>query len=321
MVIGMSGADSSDAQRRVWARLPQGVRAALAERLPPTDLQSVLLDVAKTRAQAVTPADLVRRWRVDRFVRPASCDPRALAAVEAQLWRLLPPEVDGVELSPVVPLGTCSAVAPVSQNRVVSTVRSTEVLSDATNALALEAAVRRQQQPRSGEVHLAASHRHLRAQVFGAGMSAHFRLFVLVSSARDVGSGVTQARLLALHLRYWRAVLAAVAPAASPRVEYTVFDNPVVHERLEDTVLPGLGKETAVAVPVVEESKRARGRGYYTDAALRITAQDGANAVELGDGGFTTWTAQLMSNAKERCLVSCLATERLANLAASRGCD
>ncbi len=34
-------------------------------------------------------------------------------------------------------------------------------------------------------------------------------------------------------------------------------------------------------------------------------------AVEIGDGGFTTWTTWLMGNAKERCLVSCIATERL----------
>jgi hypothetical protein len=36
---------------------------------------------------------------------------------------------------------------------------------------------------------------------------------------------------------------------------------------------------------------------------------------ELGDGGLTTWTAQLMHDAKERCLVSCIATERLTALA------
>jgi hypothetical protein len=37
----------------------------------------------------------------------------------------------------------------------------------------------------------------------------------------------------------------------------------------------------------------------------------GEHAIELGDGGFTTWTGQLMGNAKERCLVSCIATDRL----------
>jgi hypothetical protein len=36
----------------------------------------------------------------------------------------------------VTPLGTCHVVAPVSQNRVVSTVRGTEVVSDSTNVLA-----------------------------------------------------------------------------------------------------------------------------------------------------------------------------------------
>jgi hypothetical protein len=40
----------------------------------------------------------------------------------------------------------------------------------------------------------------------------------------------------------------------------------------------------------------------------------GRGRTELGDGGLTTWTAQLTSNAKERCLVSCLATERLTSL-------
>jgi hypothetical protein len=206
-------------------------------------------------------------------------------------------------------------VAPVSQNRVVTTMRSTEVLSDATNALAIEAADRRQRQPAGGEVHLAASHRHLRAQDFGADRSAHFRLFTVVSSARDTGSGATQARLLTLHLGFWQAVLAELAPAAVPQVHFTVMGSQTVRERIDDTVLPALtGPADRTAVPIVAEPGRDRGRGYYTDAALRITVADGADQAELGDGGFTTWTGQLMNNAKERCLVSCVSTERLTAL-------
>jgi hypothetical protein len=282
------------AARRVWARLPDGAREAIAG-LPPTDLQTLLLSVAEERAAAVRPADLVRRWRSDRFVRPATVDPRRLAATEARMWALLPDEFDGVDLSPVVPLGTCAATAGVSQNRIVTTTRSAEVLSDATNALAVEAAARRRTGP--GEIHLAAAHRHLRAQRFAPGMSAHFRLFVLVSSARDTGSGATEARLLGLHLAYWQRVLAEFAPAAE--IRYTVFDRPVLRERIDDTVRP--------AIRLIEEPDRERGRGYYRDVALRITDGD----TELGDGGFTSWTAELTSNAKERCLVSCLSTERL----------
>jgi hypothetical protein len=311
----MSGTQISDAERRVWGRMPEGTRAALVD-LPGTELQTLLLSTARARAAKVKPADLIRRWREDRFVGPAACDPRAVAAVEARIWQLLPAEVDGVELSPVVPLGTCSVVAPVSQNRVVATMRSTEVLSDATNALAIEAASRRQRQPAGGEVHLAASHRHLRAQDFGAGRSAHFRLFSLVSSARDTGSGATQARLLTLHLGFWQTVLAELAPSAAPRLLVTAMGNEVVGKRIDDTVLPALtGRAGAAAVPIVEDPGREKGRGYYIDAALGITADEGAGRVELGDGGFTTWTGQLMNNAKERCLVSCVATERLTGLA------
>ena len=55
----------------------------------------------------------------------------------------------------------------------------------------------------------------------------------------------------------------------------------------------------------------ARARGYYGAGALLITAtSSGGRPVELGDGGFTDWTARLSANAKELCFVSCLSTER-----------
>jgi hypothetical protein len=306
----MSDEPMSAAEERVWARMPEGARRALAG-LSGTDLQTLLLSLARSRAATVTPAGLMRRWRDDRFVRPAAVDPRRLAVVEARIWQLLPPEFHGVELSPVVPLGASSAVGPVSQNRVVATMRATEVLSDATNALAIEAAGRRRKQPAGGQVHLAACHRHLRAQDFGAGRPAHFRLFTLVSSARDAGSGTTQARLLTLHLGFWQQVLADLAPGANPRLHFTAMDSPVVRERFHDTVRPALtGPADTTGVPIVDEPGRERGRGYYTEAALQIRTGE----VELGDGGFTTWTGRLMNDAKERCLISCLATERFGDV-------
>jgi hypothetical protein len=134
---------ASDAERRVWAAMPDGSQQALTTGLSPTDLTTLLLGVASARAAAVSPAEIMRRWQQDRLVRPTSCDPRAVAAVENRLWQLLPGPVEGVELSPLVPLGTCSALGPVSQNNIVTTMRSGEVLSDSTNALAVEAATRR----------------------------------------------------------------------------------------------------------------------------------------------------------------------------------
>ncbi len=303
--------DNEDrAGERVWQAVPAGTREALT-RLPPTDLQTLLIAVARARAAQVTPADVMRRWQQDRFVRPAAADPRRVAAVEARLWQLLPDEFTGIELSPVAPLGTCTAVAPLSQNRVVSTVRATEVVSDSTNALAVEAAVRRRGQEKAGRADLAACQRQLRAQVFGPGAAAHFRLFALVSSARDSGSGRTEATLLTRHLAYWTDVLHTVLPHRRPRIELSVFGSPVLAERLADTIRPGLGKHASF---LIDKPGRTRGRGYYTGLALRITEEQ--SGTELGDGGFTSWTAQLTQDAKERCLVSCIATERLTALSA-----
>jgi hypothetical protein len=213
----------------------------------------------------------------------------------------------------VAPLGSCSAVGPVSQNRTLSTMRTAEVVSDSTNALAIEAAARRRDGA-VGPIHLAACHRQLRAQTFGPGYAAHFRLFTIVSSARDTGSATAEAGLLTTHLRYWQRVLAALAPTADPRLMFTVFDAPVLRERVRDKVLPALAahSDEAAAVPVMEEPDRTRGRGYYAGLALRLTLRDGEEEVDLGDGGLTTWTAQLLGDAKERCLTSCLSTERLA---------
>jgi hypothetical protein len=306
--------DSEDsAAERVWRAMPAGSREALTRDLPPTDLQTLLIAVARERAGRVTPADVMRRWQHDRFVRPAACDPRRVAGVEARLWQLLPAEFTGIELSPVVPLGTCTAVAPVSENRIVATIRNTEVVSDSTNALAVEAATRRRCQAKDGHIDLAACHRQLRAQVFGQGAGSHFRLFTLVSSARDSGSGRAEASMLTRHLRYWLDVLETLIPHRQPRIELSVFDNPVLAERLTDTIRPSFGDRAAL---LADEPGRTRGRGYYNGFALRIAA-DGET--ELGDGGLTTYTAQLTQDAKERCLVSCLATERLTSLVNETG--
>lgn len=302
--VAMSNAEGGPSDR-IWSRLPSSSRDLLCRELSPTDLQSLLLDVARERAEAVTPARLAQRWQANRFVRPAGTDPRRLTALEARLWQLLPDEFDGLELSPVAPLGTCMALGAAHQNRVVSTMRSSEVVSDATNVLALEAAARR----RAGApvVHLAACHRQLRAQQFDAGAPSHFKLFTLVSSARDRGAARTEADLLIAHLRYWRDVLATVLTDAASQITYSVFDNPALTERLADTVLPAVTGEPGSAPALVADHARTRARGYYTEGALLITV----GTAELGDGGFTDWTAQLLADRKERCLISCLSTEGL----------
>jgi len=298
---------SSAAEDRVWRALPVEAREPLERGLAPTDLQTLLLSVARARAQRVTPHRLLARWREDRFVRPSQVDPRLLARVEPVLWAALPTRFAGVELSPLAPLGCCAALGPVHQNRVVTTLRGSEVVSDPTNALAVEAAARRS--TGAGTVHLAACCRVVRAQAFdGPGLSAHFRLFALVSTGRDAGSGRTESAMLVEHLGYWHEVLVRLRVRDAVTLSVTPFAGGVLAERLTDEVLPTLAARGAA---LRLDNDRTHGVGYYDGGVALSIDADGPEG-QLGDGGATTWTAQLLGDRKERCLVSCISTERLA---------
>lgn len=177
---------------RSWVTegLPPGAYDALAHELPASRLWSLLLDVLDARAAARRPAALAEQWARDRFVEPALVDQRTLVEVDRHLLAAVP-AFDAIELSPVAPLGVCAAMGHASQNKVLSALRGTEVVSDPTNVMALECA-RRLRGDRTTTVRLATSHRCVRAQPYPKqpGFSAHFRIFCLASAGferRDHG--------------------------------------------------------------------------------------------------------------------------------------
>ena len=112
-----------------------------------SDFTSVMLEVARRRAARETPASVRRRYASDRFTQPGRTPWRSIRQAEDALLGCLPPDVEMLTLAPVVPLGTHSALATVSQHKVLSTIRACEVAADPTNALALEAAGRRRALP------------------------------------------------------------------------------------------------------------------------------------------------------------------------------
>src|SRR5438270_6401014 len=81
-----------------------------------SDFTSVMLEVARRRAARETPASVLRRYEQDRFVRPGQVPPMALRRAEDALLGGLPEDVEVVSLAPLVPLGTHSALGPVSQD-------------------------------------------------------------------------------------------------------------------------------------------------------------------------------------------------------------
>src|SRR5262245_58549617 len=155
------------------------------------DMTTLMLAVSHARAAKRSPREVLRSYEQDRFVSPSPIDGRRLHAVEGVLLRTLPADIAAVELSPVLPLASHSALSSVPQNNVVATTRGTEVSGDPTTGLVLEAALRRRAllrvDPRSTTpVQLAGCQRAMRAQPFeGPTSFAHFAIFAVVSAGRN----------------------------------------------------------------------------------------------------------------------------------------
>jgi len=162
-------------------------------------------------------------------------------------------------------------------------------------------------------VRLGSIHRVIRAQAFsGPGMTAHFKLLALCTAGRDEGSFDFEAQTLTEHIHLLLDVLERSRRVGRTRV--TITD--LAEQRrtaLRTRVLEPLSQGhpgTAFGF----DQERTTGRGYYTGACFEVHANGPDGELNIADGGFTTWTADLLSNAKERLLISGLGIERLCGL-------
>ena len=60
----------------------------LAERLSPSDLKSLLLEVYRRRAIGFKPSQLLERYEQDRFVRPTDLAPRVTTNFDSLVWSI-----------------------------------------------------------------------------------------------------------------------------------------------------------------------------------------------------------------------------------------
>jgi hypothetical protein len=295
-----------------------GLVSLLTERLGPTDLQSLLLEVYRQRASKRKPSDLLAEYETNRFVQPSMLSPKCLLEWDGLLLSELPEEVDVLELSPVCPLGTNSTIAGVDQNWSVSTARNTEVVSDSTNVLALECAVRRRQllkvQPKSAEtVHLAASHRLLRAQNYGdPKASAHFRLFTMCSAGRDEGNLSFEFATLMFQIRFYLSSLGKfLGSDVGLQLSISDFSERNLEPEIERQLFAPIKNEVGNLECVLDNSREG-GRGYYQNLCFKIHAKTSrGDLLELADGGVVDWTQKLLANAKERLVISGISSQRI----------
>jgi hypothetical protein len=277
------------------------------------DFTSLMLEVARQRATKETPPSVLRRYRGDRFVQPASPSWHQVRAVEDRLAAHLPPGTELLTLPPLVPLGTHAVLGPMSQDKVVTAMRASEIAADPTNALALEAAVRRRAGEQRGIIRLAAFQRVVRALLPSPGNLPHFGLLGLVTAGRDDGGHRFERDAVAEHVRATSAGLAATGAAP---VQLALTPLSQAGDAIAAAVTAGLAD---TGITIVFDHDRLSGRGYYRDLcfklSVRVSQPEGPVWAEVGDGGLTDWTARLTASAKERLLISGIGIDRVVAMA------
>ena len=216
-----------------------------------------------------------------------------------------------IEIPPVCPFGTTSVLGPVHQNNIVSALRGTEVVSDSTNVMALEAARLREnalanKSTAFDKVKLSTSHRLLRAQKFdGPKALPHFKIFSMVTAGKDTGNSEFELEMTE-HILIYVNSLKEISPSCN--IVITLFiNNNFLTELLQS-------KLKDISAKLIFKTERPSGNGYYKGLSFNIDIETDSDLLGLVDGGLTDWTAQLLSNKKEKIIISGAGIARTINI-------
>jgi hypothetical protein len=267
---------------------------------PPSETTPTLLALARRQAARRRPADLLAQWERDAYVAPSMLDGRTLHALDG----LALDATEGYEalvLSPVAPLGSCSVIAPTSQDRTLYANRGTEVVSDPTNVLALECARRLRADP-TATPRLSTLHQVMRCQPFppGKGFSRHFRLLALVEAGRGRAEDGFEVEAFAGAI----AVFVRLCDRAAA-LGYRVPERELVmrvaegHHALANRITARL---EPTGLPIHREPLESP---YYDGVRLLFNVRmvEG-DLVPLGDVGRFDWIARLTANRRMRMVAA-----------------
>ncbi|GAB4013356.1 hypothetical protein GCM10028808_32210 [Spirosoma migulaei] len=288
----------------------------LTTELTGSELTSLLLEVFSRKTEQLSPADLLRVYQTNRFVKPADVDMVGLRALEDQVISVASDfDFIPLELSPVAPLGSCSVVATADQKKILSATRQTEVVADATNALALHIADLRDGKRNaitstSDLLRFSAIHRHVRTPTLPniPGMRSHFKIACFVTAGRDTGNyqfeKVALTEHIAMMTAFFRDTLQIydLSFQLYPRKGYS---DPVAFiGKLSDYL-----HQQQPDCPIEVMTDGLNDNNYYKGLQYKISITVQDQTIEIGDGGFVDWTQQLLQNKKERMLTTGIGLE------------
>ncbi|MBW8688213.1 hypothetical protein [Chitinophaga rhizophila] len=282
----------------------------LAETLTGSELNSLLLEVFDRKTASMRPADLLRQYAINRFVQPSDTDVIQLRTKELAVLQLLQAlNFTPLELSPVSLLGTSSVLGSVDQKKIISATRGTEVLSDATNAMAIHIASQQQLHSQAFSS-FCTTHRHIRTPpVKVKGHSAHFTIACCVSAGTDTGNYNFETTAITTHF------------TAIQRILKEIFDIDVQYFKLQpragyknsEQLLETITRHLKDSHPIQVDTTVSP-NAYYQGIQYKAVITHQGNDIEIADGGFVNWTQKLLQNKKARFFISGLGIEYLSRI-------
>ncbi len=284
----------------------------LSERLSGSDLNSLLIEVFQRRTSQIAASELLQHYKLNPFVKPAETDVLRLRQKELESLTLLAQNgFEPLELSPVSQLGTCSVLATVNQKKVISATRGTEVLADATNAIAMHIAhLRKTQADFKSVLKFCTTHRHVRTpKVQIEGFTPHFKIVCMVTSGRDNGDFEFEKKAVEDHFRSLEALLKQVL---NIKVKYFKLV-PRAGYAQNDRLISKIFEHVSSFAPVTVDYDEAE-NNYYSGIQFKAVIEISGKEIEIADGGFVNWTQKLLQNKKQRFFISGLGLEYLDKL-------
>lgn len=287
-----------------YPRLPE----ALSDEVTGSELNSILLEVFDRRVRKLSAPELLKLYHGNRFVKPADLPVMKTRQTEMDVLNIfLNAGFQPLDLSPVSVLGACSVLGPVDQKKVLSALRGTEVVADATNAIALHYSDMRKNSRRISDndtepYRASCIQRHVRAQgISGKGFTPHFRIGCLVTCGLDTGNYSFETASMASHIGVMIDLYRGYH-----KVENIGFrlicrkGYPDAAELASKVRQRAVQSHPDVEIEIINSAEKQN--DYYRGLQYKVDIQVKGKKYEIGDGGFVDWTQQLLQNQKERML-------------------
>jgi hypothetical protein len=294
---------------KILERIGQpGLMNILTEELSGTELNTLLLYVFNQTSSKVAAPALLNRYQSNRFVKPSDLPVLELKRMELEILELFNKfNFEPIELSPVSVLGSCSVVATADQNKVLSALRGTEVLADATNSIALHICDLKQRDKGSSTaselISFSTIQRHVRTQqISGKGFTPHFKIGCLVTAGTDRGSFSFEKESLRRHIITMKELYLNYYKVDDISFRFLCRKNGYdSSERLAEQVREFvIAQHPDISIDVIH--KPEKDIDYYKGIHYKVDITVKGKTYEIGDGGFVDWTQQLLQNKKERML-------------------